>query len=308
MAFETTTAEVIAGHDLSGKTVLVTGAASGLGLESARVLAGAGAHVVLAVRDQEKADAAMAAIRESVPDASLDAGILDLSSLESVRTFAKWAADKYPRIDVLMNNAGVMACPQAQTVDGFEMQFGTNHLGHFLLTNLLLPSVLAAAPSRIVNLSSAGHHSHDVFWDDPNFETTPYNEWDAYGQSKTANILFSIELDRRLAGKGVHAYAVHPGVIGTNLGRHLTEDSVKDLLDRRKSRPGGDKPMPFKSVEQGAATQVWAAVAPELDAHGGEYLEDTAVSDLRTDYSRSTENAKRLWSMSETFVGQQFPE
>ena len=306
MAFETTTDEVIAGVDLSDRVALVTGANSGLGLETARALASAGAHVVLAARDEAKGKETASEISSRLPGASLEYGVLELDSLASVRSFADWFLSSHAKLDLLINNAGVMATPFARTVDGFERQFGTNHLGHFLLTNLLLPAVLAAAPARIVNLSSAGHRNSDVDFDDPNFERREYSEWPAYGQSKTANILFSVELDRRLASKGVRAYAVHPGVIMTNLSRYLTESVVKDLMVRVEERTKGAG-LQMKTVEQGAATSVWAAVAPELADVGGVYLEDVAISEPEP-YALNPDSAKRLWSLSEQLVGATFPE
>src|SRR2546423_4802154 len=234
---ETTADEVIDGIDLKGKSALVTGASGGIGLEAARALASAGAAIVLAVRNAEKGDAAVATIRERVPDAQLELGSLDLTSLASVRSFADWFNASHESLDLLMNNAGVMASPFERTADGFELQFGTNHLGHFLLTALVMPVVLASAPARIVNVSSAGHHGSDIVWADINYEHRAYDKWDAYGQSKTANILFSVELERRFGARGVHAYALHPGGIVTELGRHLEADDF-ETLRKRAEAPG----------------------------------------------------------------------
>ena len=278
MSFETTTAEVLDGVDLSGKIAVVTGASTGIGLETARALAAAGAHVVLAGRDAARIDAAVSTVRDQVPDAELEAGSLDLASLDSVRAFAQWYSETHDRLHLLINNAGVMYTPLERTAEGFEMQFGTNHVGHFLLTNLLVPMLLADPPSRIVNLSSGGHRGSDIVWDDPNYERREYDKFSAYGQSKTANILFSVELERRLADRGVHAYTVHPGMIATELGRHMTEDDFAQMVERAKRAPSGGLP-PRKTVEQGAATSVWAATAPELDEQGGTYLADTEVTD-----------------------------
>jgi NAD(P)-dependent dehydrogenase (short-subunit alcohol dehydrogenase family) len=264
LGFETTTDEVLAGVDLGGTLAVVTGASAGLGLETARALASAGAQVVLAVRDPARGDAALAMIREQVPTAEVQHGVLDLADLASVRTFGEWFSARFDRLDLLVNNAGVMATPFGRTVDGFELQLGTNHLGHFALTCALLPALLAGAPSRIVVLSSAGHLASDVIWDDPNYETRPYDKWEAYGQAKTANVLFALELDRRYGERGVHAFAVHPGMILTELGRHLSEQDIVDLA----ARADGALP-PMKPVPAGAATSVWAATEPSLDAHGG---------------------------------------
>jgi NAD(P)-dependent dehydrogenase (short-subunit alcohol dehydrogenase family) len=305
----TTTDEVLDGVDLSGRTAVVTGASGGLGLETARSLASHGATVVIAARDRAKCDAAAASIQEQVPGAEVDVVLVDLSSLGSVRAAAAEVAQRHPRVDLLVDNAGVMACPLARTADGFEMQFGTNHLGHFLFTVLLADQLVAAAPSRVVVLSSAGHRQGGIRWDDPNYaREDEYFNWDAYGQAKTANALFALELDRRLAPRGVHAFSVHPGVIMTDLARHMTKDDFDWMASRAPS--GGD--FRFKSVEQGAATSVWAATAPELDAHGGAYLEDCSVAEPTEDpdapsgvrpWARDPEAAARLWALSEELVG-----
>ena len=301
---ETTADEVIDGIDLKGKTAVVTGASGGIGLEAARAFASAGASIVLAVRNAEKGSAAVATMRERVPDAQLELGSLDLTSLASVRSFADWLNASHDRLDLLINNAGVMASPFERTADGFELQFGTNHLGHFLLTALVMPAVLASAPARIVNVSSAGHHGSDIVWDDINYERRPYDKWDAYGQSKTANILFSVELERRFAARGVHAYALHPGGIATELGRHLEADDF-EVLRKRASDQGRELPK-FKSVEAGAATTVWAATSPELADRGGVYLEDCHVTDQHAPWALNPDSAKRLWTVSEELVGQTF--
>src|SRR4051812_41632253 len=229
MAFDdtSTTDEVLDGIDLTGKEILVTGASTGLGEETTRALAAHGARVTMAVRDPERGEAAVARIRTSVPGADLEVMTLDLASLADVRRFATEYLADHDHLDVLVANAGVMACPQAETVDGFELQIGTNHVGHFLLTQLLLPMLGSGA--RVVALSSAGHRFSDVDLDDPNFQHTAYDPWGAYGRSKTANALFAVELDRRLQDRGAHAYSVHPGGIITELGRHLTEETMAVL-------------------------------------------------------------------------------
>jgi NAD(P)-dependent dehydrogenase (short-subunit alcohol dehydrogenase family) len=304
-----TTDEVLDGIDLTGRTAVVTGASGGLGLETARALAAHGAAVVLAARDAVKTEAARATILEQVPGAQVDTVHLDLSSLASVRAAAAEVAERFPRIDLLIDNAGVMACPLDRTADGFEMQFGTNHLGHFLFTTLLEEPLVAAAPSRVVVLSSAGHRQGGIRWDDPNYaREDEYFNWDAYGQAKTANALFALELDRRWSPLGVHAYSVHPGVIMTDLARHMTKDDFDWMASRAPS--GGN--FSFKSVEQGAATSVWAATAPELDDHGGAYLEDCSVGLPTEDadapsgvrpWARDPDDAARLWALSEQLVG-----
>jgi NAD(P)-dependent dehydrogenase (short-subunit alcohol dehydrogenase family) len=305
MSFETTTDEVLEGVDLRGRIAIVTGASAGLGVETARALASAGAQVVLAGRDASRIEAAANTILEREPNAMLEQGALDLTSLDSVRAFAEWFDASHDRLHLLINNAGVMYTPFDHTTEGFEMQFGTNHVGHFLLTCLLVPKLLADPPSRVVNLSSGGHMGSDIVWEDVNFERRDYDKFAAYGQSKTANILFSVELDRRLGSRGVHAYAVHPGMISTELGRYMTKDDFQALMDRAKSSPSGGMP-PYKTVEQGAATSVWAATAPELDDRGGTYLADTEVTDQHAPWARDPESAQRLWALSEQMVGQTF--
>jgi len=305
VSFETTTDDVLEGVDLRGKIAVVTGASTGLGLETARALASVGAQVLLAGRDAARIDAAATTILEREPNAMLEQGVLDLTSLDSVRAFAEWYGSSHDRLHLLINNAGVMYTPFEHTAEGFEMQFGTNHVGHFLLTCLLVPSLLADPPSRVVNLSSGGHMGSDIVWDDVNFERREYDKFAAYGQSKTANILFSLELDRRLAGRGVHAYAVHPGMIATELGRYMTKDDFQALIDRAKSAPSGGLP-PYKTIEQGAATSVWAATAPELEDQGGTYLADAEVTDQHAPWAREPDSAARLWALSEELVGQKF--
>jgi NAD(P)-dependent dehydrogenase (short-subunit alcohol dehydrogenase family) len=293
VAFETTTDDVLRGVDLTGRTAVVTGASAGLGLETARALASAGAHVVLAVRD--RARGAAAAVRIG---GATEVATVDLASLASVRAFADWFGTGHDSLELLVNNAGVMATPLLRTADGFELQFGTNHLGHFLLTLLLVPALRAGAPARVVTVSSAGHRASDVDFDDPNYERRPYDKWEAYGQAKTANILFAVELDRRLAPFGVRAFSLHPGMITTELGRHLSRDDYAELGRRAAGR------LPArKTVAQGAATTVWAATAPGLDDHGGAYLEDCAVSDAHAPWARDPVRAARLWRLSERLVG-----
>ncbi len=299
----TTAGEVMAGVDLTGRTAIVTGASTGIGLETAANLAAAGARVITGVRNAEKGRATAATVADRVDGAAVEFGVVDLTSFASIRAFAeKFMAGNEP-LHLLINNAGVMNTPFEHTVEGFELQFGTNHLGHFLLTNLLTPALLAGAPARVVNLSSGGHRSSDILWDDPNFEHHPYDKMTAYGQSKTANILFSVELDRRLADRGVHAYAVHPGRINTELGRYMSSDDYGALLARLKET--GRVMPPAKTIEAGAAPSLWAATAPELNALGGLYLEDCHVSEALP-YATDVDAAKRLWALSEEFVGQSF--
>lgn len=306
----TTTAEVIAGVSLAGKLAVVTGASAGLGIETCRALASAGASVLMIARDESKLESAASALRESMPGAVFDTAIVDLADLDSIRQAAPAILAKYPRIQLLINNAGVMACPLMRTAQGHEMQFGTNHLGHFLLTALLAPALVAGAPGRVVNLSSGGHKFANFNFDDPDYQSREYDKWQAYGESKTANALFSVALDARLAGHGVRSFAVHPGVIMTELSRHMEQADFELLSDRA---PEGE-PLSFKTVEQGAATSVWAAVSPELAEKGGIYLENCqiagpAVQGASTgveSYALDKAAAERLWVLSEELSGQPF--
>ncbi len=310
--WSSTTDDVLAGKDLSGTSVFITGANSGLGQETARAMAAKGAHIIMAGRDQAKLDEAVAAIRGAVPKAQLDTITLHLGSLESIRAATSRARQRFDRIDLLINNAGVMACPFMHTADGFEMQFGTNHLGHFALTAELMPLIERGHAKRIVNLSSRGHHFAPVDFDDPNFERRPYDPWVSYGQSKTANVLFTVGLEQRFAVLGIHAYAVHPGGIQTNLGRHMTEEMVAALMERVTSSDSGFE---WKTIPQGAATSCWAATAPELEGKGGVYCEDchvAEVDDVSSDggvrsYAVNSSYADRLWKLSEELTGAKFP-
>jgi NAD(P)-dependent dehydrogenase (short-subunit alcohol dehydrogenase family) len=304
----TTTDEVLRGLDLTGTVALITGASSGLGVETARALAAHGARLVLAVRDVGKGEAALAAA--GVDRSACDLRTLDLADLSSVRPFADSVLAEVDHLDLLVANAGVMATPEGTTADGFETQFGTNHLGHFLLVNRLAPLLVRSAPSRVVVVASAGHRIADVDLDDPGFERTDYDPWVAYGRSKTANVLFAVELDRRLRNQGVRATAVHPGEIMTDLGRHLTRQTLALMTERV-----GPREMVFKPVEAGAATSVWAGVVADPDAVGGHYCEDCRVSDVTTDpasttgafaYALDPARAKELWALSERLVGKKF--
>jgi NAD(P)-dependent dehydrogenase (short-subunit alcohol dehydrogenase family) len=315
---DSTTDEVLEGTDLSGRRFVITGAAGGLGRESARALAAHGASVTLLARNSDRADQAVAEVAAMVDGADLEAGVADLGDLASIRAFADSYLASHDAVDVLMNNAGVMACPFGQTTDGFETQFGTNHLGHFLLTALLYPALRAGEEPRVVTLTSAGHSRADVDLSDPNFEHTEYSPWVAYGQAKTANALFARELARRAGPSGVLSFSVHPGGIITDLGRHLTDDLLNEMADfaRRRSTAasGESREMHFKTVEAGAATQVWAATSSDLIGHNGAYLADCGLGVVGGDpgvngfmpYLLDDEHAAALWDLSERLVGQRF--
>jgi len=313
--FESTTDEVLKGADLSGKRILVTGVSAGLGVETARTLAAHGALVVGTARDLDKARRATEAVVAGATNGGgLELVELDLASLASVRSCADVLLAASNPFDLVIANAGVMACPQGTTADGFETQFGTNHLGHFLLINRI--ASLLKPGSRLVNLSSAAHRFADVHLDDPNFERTPYSEFTAYGRSKTANILFAVEFDRRHRQKGVRATALHPGGIQTELGRHMTPEIRQRLMDSLSaSLPGGLPAMKYKTVPQGSATSVWAGIVAPADLVGGLYCEDCHVAELVDDpavfngvraYALNPDRARALWAKSEEMVGERF--
>jgi NAD(P)-dependent dehydrogenase (short-subunit alcohol dehydrogenase family) len=309
---DTTAEEVLAGIDLSGKVFLVTGASSGLGQETARVLASRGARIVMAVRSLDKGRAAAAAIEEAFPDASIDVRLVDLASLASVRAFAEGVAASYSGLNGIVANAGVMAIEFARTADGFEMQFGANHLGHFVLVNRLAPLLEARAPSRLVVLSSGAHRLHDVDLDDPNFDRKSYDRWDAYGQSKSANALFALAFDRRHRGAGVRAFTVAPGIItDTNLHHHLTQEDFAPLRLRQPEVAN----LPRKRLAVGAATIVWAVAHPDLDGQGGGFLEDCGFSEVNPDPRLPNgvmprvldeAHAEAVWALSERLAGEEF--
>jgi NAD(P)-dependent dehydrogenase (short-subunit alcohol dehydrogenase family) len=312
---KSTTDDVLAGVDLSGKRVLVTGVSAGIGVETARVLAAHGARVVGAARDLDKAERATVSVREEAADGgALDLVELDLASLASVRACADGLNNQGELFDLVIANAGVMACPKGTTADGFETQFGTNHLGHFVFVNRI--SSLMKPNARLVNLSSAGHRYADVDLDDPNFERTPYAEFVAYGRSKTANILFAVEFDRRHRDRGIRATAVHPGAIRTELSRHMSEDAMQQLITSiDAARPEGAPPFEFKTIPQGAGTSVWAGIVASADEIGGRYCEDCHVAGFTEGegvregvrrYALDPERAKALWAKSEEMVGERF--
>src|SRR5580700_11076310 len=316
-----TTDEVLYGMNLQGKRILVSGVSAGLGIETARALAAHGAHVVGAARDLKKAEAATAEVRRVAATAggSFELVALDLANLKSVRECADKLLAKGQFYDVLIANAGVMATPFGYTTDKFEMQFGTNHLGHFVLVNRIAP--LIRRGGRLINLSSAGHRYSNVDLDDPNFERTPYEPFVAYGRSKTANILFSVAFDRRHRERGVRAVAVHPGGIQTELGRYMDPGRLQQLIDQISAQrvAAGEPPFQWKTVPQGAATSVWAAVVASPEEVGGRYCEDchvasvvandaavTTIGDGVRAYAVDPNNAEALWKKSEELVGESF--
>jgi NAD(P)-dependent dehydrogenase (short-subunit alcohol dehydrogenase family) len=311
-----TTDDVLDGVSLRGKRALVTGVSAGLGVETARALAAHGAEVVGAARDLARAKAATAEVRaQAANGGGLELVELDLASLASVRACADALLADGGEFDLVIANAGVMACPFGKTADGFETQFGTNHLGHFVLVNRIAPLMKPGA--RLVNLSSAGHRYSDVDLGDSNFDRTPYDPWVAYGRSKTANILFAVEFDRRHRASGIAATAVHPGGIQTELSRHLTAEMAKALIERinAANRALGEPDFSFKSIPQGAATTVWAAAVATADEVGGRYCEDCHVAEIVADpakrkgvkpYALDPDHAKALWAKSEEMVGERF--
>lgn len=305
----TPVSEVMTGIDLTDQVAVVTGGYSGIGVATTRALAAAGATVIVPVRNRLKA-------RQTLADVPGDVVIvdMDLSELASVRACAKQIADTYGEIHILINNAGVMACPEARLGDGWESQFATNHLGHFVFTMGLLPSLKTANGARVVCLSSTAHRSSPIRFDDLHFTKEPYNKWKAYGQSKTANALFAVELDKRFADDGIQAFAVHPGGIQTPLQRHLP---IEEMVAMGWCTPEGElteqaKGM-FKSVEAGAATAVWCATSPQLHGMGGVYCEDCDIAEAATEASLpyahvrawavDPEAAARLWTVTEGLVG-----
>ena len=316
-----TTDEVLEGTDLGKMRVLVTGVSAGLGVETARALARRGARVVGAARDVAKAERATAQVRADAAGGggSLELVELDLASLASVRVCADALLARDEPFDLVIANAGVMATPFGHTADGFETQFGTNHLGHFLFVNRITPLMRPGA--RLVSLSSSGHRFSDVDLDDPNFERTPYEPFLGYGRSKTANILFAVEFDRRHRSRGVRATAVHPGGILTELGRHLDPNMIPAMVDQmnRDLAAEGKPPFQFKTIPQGAATSVWAGVLAAADEVSGRYCENCHVGVIVPDdrkisansegvrgYALDPERAKALWTKSEQMVGERF--
>jgi len=316
-----TTEDVLSGISVRGKRIFVTGVSAGLGVETARSLAAHGAYVVGAARDLKKAEAATAEVRK---DAEANGGrfelvALDLASLKSVRACADQLLKKAEPFDVVIANAGVMATPFGNTLDGFETQFGTNHLGHFVLVNRI--ASLIHAGGRLINLSSSGHRFSNVDLQDPNFERTPYEPFVSYGRSKTANILFAVAFDRRHRARGIRAAAVHPGGIHTELGRYIDPSQIQKMVDQMNQQLAaeGKGPFQWKTIPQGAATSVWAGVVAPADEIGGRYCENCHVGKIVADnvtisaisegirgYALDPTNAEALWKKSEEMVGESF--
>jgi NAD(P)-dependent dehydrogenase (short-subunit alcohol dehydrogenase family) len=316
-----TTDDVLAGVNLKGKRILVTGVSAGLGVETARSLAAHGAKVVGAARDLNKAKAATEQVRKEAAanGESFELVELDLANLKSVRACADELLAKGEEFDVIIANAGVMATPFGHTADGFETQFGTNHLGHFVLVNRI--ARLIRAGGRLINVSSSGHRYSKVDLDDPNFERTPYEPFVAYGRSKTANILFAVAFDRRHRSRGIRAAAVHPGGIQTELGRYVDPSRLEKIIEQinQQLAAEGKAPFQWKAIPQGAATSVWAGLVASADEIGGRYCENchvgktvpddatiTAVSEGVRGYALDAKTAESLWKKSEEMVGESF--
>jgi NAD(P)-dependent dehydrogenase (short-subunit alcohol dehydrogenase family) len=316
-----TTDEVLSGVNLQGKRILVTGVSAGIGVETARSLAAHGAYVVGASRDLPKAEAATAQVRQDAADngGRFELIELDLANLKSVRACANQLVGRGEPFDIVIANAGVMATPFGYTADGFETQFGTNHLGHFVLVNRI--ASLLRSGSRLINLASSGHRFSNVDLDDPNFERTPYEPFVAYGRSKTANIQFAVAFDERHRRRGVRAAAVHPGGIQTELARHLDPSGLQSIVEQLNQQLAneGKPPFQFKTIPQGAATSVWAGVVAPADEIGGKYCENCHVGHIVADdvtisaisegvrrYALDSKLAAALWKKSEEMVGEAF--
>jgi NAD(P)-dependent dehydrogenase (short-subunit alcohol dehydrogenase family) len=298
-----TASEVLEGIDLSGRLAIVTGGYSGIGIETVRALVGAGAHVVVPARRRARAEEALAGL------ASVDVDELDLGDLDSVHAFARRFLDTGRDVDMLINNAAIMACPETRVGPGWEAQFATNHLGHFALANLLWPALAAGGGARVVALSSTGHKASGIRFDDLQFEHG-YDKWEAYGQAKSANSLFAVELDALGKDAGVRAFAVHPGGILTPLQRYLPRE---EMVERGWIDENGNPLQRFKTSEEGASTATWAATAPKLEGMGGVYCEDCDIAEPTDPASTvragvdwhavDPDAAARLWGVSAELTG-----
>jgi NAD(P)-dependent dehydrogenase (short-subunit alcohol dehydrogenase family) len=307
----TTAEEALGGTDLQGKVALVTGGHVGLGLETTRVLSNAGATVVVGSRDIRKAQMAVTKMK------NVEVGELDLASPDAIDRFANEFLNSNRALDLLINNAGVMATPLTRDARGYELQFATNHLGHFQLTARLWPALKRSGDARVVALSSRGHARGGVDFSDPNFNKRPYDKWTAYGQSKSANSLFAVELDKRGQKDGVRAFAVHPGGILTDLLKYMTDEELSAYGIYRENGiakiPDATKvPERFKTIEEGAATTIWCAVSPQLKGKGGVYCEDCDIAAMVPAASKLNSGvrpwavdkaaAEALWSLSEKLM------
>lgn len=303
--------EVVRDIDLEGKVAIVTGGYSGIGLETVRALAAKGVQVVVPARDREKAKKNLRDIEGVTVDS------MDLADLDSIRAFAESATQQLSRLDLLINNAGIMACPETRFGPGWEAQFCTNHLGHMSLTQRLWSLLQQTPGARVIALSSTGHKRSDIRWDDLHFRSSTYDKWDAYGQSKTANALFANALSRRLATSGGLAFSVHPGGIFTPLQRHLSlEEQVALGWLKENGEMSELAKQGFKTPEQGCATTLWAATSPQLEGKPGVYCEDcdvAAPTDPESPMARfsgveahacSDEAAERLWDLSEAMLAE----
>jgi NAD(P)-dependent dehydrogenase (short-subunit alcohol dehydrogenase family) len=297
---DSTADEVLAGIDLTGRLAIVTGGYSGLGLETTKALSRAGAQVVVPARRPDAAREALAGVN------GVEIDELDLGDLDSVKAFADRFLASGRSVDIMIDNAAIMASPETRVGSGWEAQFATNHLGHFALVNRLWPALVADGGARVVSVSSTGHRRSDIRWDDLEFRQG-YDKWQAYGQAKTANVLFAVQLDALGKDSGVRAFALHPGGIMTPLQRHLTREEMAGYgwLDEDGNPVAG-----FKTSEQGAATQVWAATSPQLDGLGGVFCEDCEIAEVSTDdapgvrpYAIDPASAARLWTVSAELTG-----
>ncbi|MFD1951523.1 SDR family NAD(P)-dependent oxidoreductase [Sphingomonas arantia] len=310
-----TTNDVLAGLSLAGRRILVTGVSSGLGVETARALVAHGADVIGTARDVDKAERATIGVRDAAEASGgrFDIIELDLASVASVNAASGSLLNKGQPFHAVIANAGVMVPPESRTPDGFETQFGTNHLGHFLLVTSIAP--LITDGGRVVVLSSAGHRLSDIDLADLNYEEGRYDPWIAYGRSKTANVLFAVEFDRRYRSRDIRACAVMPGLINTDLGRHMTPDQQQAIMAdiQRQAELSKAPSFGFKTLRQGAATTVWAAIVADGNVIGGQYCEDCAVASIAygdgfnggvRPYALDQKNAHLLWDASARMVGQ----
>lgn len=309
--YRTTALQAIANIDLSGRNAVVTGAYSGVGLETVRALASAGATVTIACRDLQKAQHTATELNAEFGQQRVLAAQLDLGSLASVKAFTEHYLTAHHTLELLINNGAIMACPFEHTVDGFESQFGVNYMGHFALTNQLLPALIAADSARVVCLSSTGHFLSPVVFEDIQFEQRDYHPWKSYGQSKTACSLLAVALQDRYSEQGIEAFAVHPGGIMTTLQRYMSKD---DITSRGWVDEQGQVNKAFKSVQEGASTSVWAATSAALKGSGGSYLEDCGIAAVHSampasrngvmDYAVDVAQANKLWDLSEQWLAE----